>query len=273
MTGEYRSGPLHPHATRNVHDRSDKSLGAVEKATLLLESFPPGGTAIGVTELARKCGFAKSTTHRILQVLETLGMVEWLPGGYRLGHRLRELADLTPGRAPSRFRDCVLPYLLDLYEETHLAIHLGIWNAGNILIIENLYGRNSACIPPYVGDRAPVHCTALGKVLLAYADELTQRRVLTRELKAFTRDTITSPLRLECDLQAVQRDGIAVSCSEFLPGIVNVAAPVWGSGRSVVAAISVSGPEDRLDVSGASRHIRRITHAASLSQCASDKTA
>ena len=280
VASEDRFGLFYSARGPNVRDRflsyssggSDKALGAVEKATLLLDSFPPRGGVIGVSELARKCGFAKSTTHRILQILESLGMVEWLPDGYRLGYRVQELADLAADRRPSRFRDCVLPYLLDLYEETHLAIHLGVWSAGNVLIIENLYGRNSVCVPPYVGGRAPVHCTALGKVLLAYADELTQQRILARGLRAFTRDTITSPLRLERDLQTVRRDGIAVSWSEFLPGIVNVAAPVWGRGRTVSGAISVSGPEDRLDVAGASRHIRRIAHAASMSQCTSDSS-
>jgi DNA-binding IclR family transcriptional regulator len=275
VAGEYRSEHLDSinRASYCYTGGPDNPLGAVEKATMVLESFPPGRTAIGVSELARRCGFAKSTTHRILQILEAVGMVERLTNGYRLGHRLRELADIAGGRAPSQFRDCVLPHLLDLYEETHLAIHLGVWSGGEVLIVENLYGRNTVYVPPHVGTRAPLHCTALGKVLLAHADERSQRRVLEENLRAFTRETITSPLRLEHELQSVRRDGIAFSWSEFLPGIANVAVPIWGPGRTVTAAISVAGPEDRLDVAAASRHIRRVAHAASLSQCAGGKTA
>lgn len=250
-----------------IGDGSDLSQGAVEKAIMVIASFPPGRTTIGVSELARRCGLAKSTTHRILQVLQTIGMVERIAAGYRLGHRVLELADIAEGRAPSRFRDCVLPFLLDLYEETHLTVQLGVWSGTRVLIAENLHGRNAFAVPPRVGARAPAHCTALGRVLLAHADEHKYQRIMSEELRAFTQDTITTPGSLEREIHTVREEGIAFSWNEFIPGIVQIAAPIWGPGRCVTAAICTSGPENRFDVAVAARHVRRIAHAASASPC------
>jgi DNA-binding IclR family transcriptional regulator len=240
----------------------------VEKAATVIASFPPGGTCVGVSELARRCGLAKSTTHRTLQILRAIGMVERGAAGYRLGHRLQELAEIAGGRAPSRLRDCVLPYLLELYEETHLTIHLGVWSGPRVLIVENLHGHHYLAIPPQVGTRAPVHCTALGKVLLAHADEDRYQCVMNDGLRPFTQETITTRGSLDRELETVRQEGIAFSWNEYVPATVHVAAPLWGPGRAVTAAISVSGPEDRFDVAVAARHVRRIAHAASVAPCA-----
>lgn len=247
--------------------------GAVEKAAVVLDSFPPGRTPIGVTELARRCGLAKSTTHRTLKVLEAIGMVERAESGYRLGVRLRQLAEISVGRSPSRLRDSVLPYLLELYEETHLTVHLGMWSGEAVLVIENLHGRRGNRIPPLVGTEAPLHCTALGKLLLAYADDHTRRRVAQGEFRAFTRETIVSQKMLDAELESIRSEGIAFSCGEFLPGVVQVAAPLRGASESVSAAISVSGRRGDVDIADAARRVRRIAYAAAASSSFFARTA
>lgn len=245
----------------------DIPSGAVEKAAMVLEAFPPGRTAIGVTELARRCGLAKSTTHRTLRILETIGMVERQESGYLLGCLIRRLADIHDGRSPSQLRDCVLPYMLDLYEETHLTVHLGVWIGGSVLIAENLHGKTDRRMFPEVGVRIPLHCTALGRVLLAHADDYSRLRVLRARLRPFTTETVVSPTVLEQELEAVREVGLARSWNQFLPGIADIAAPIWDTDGSVVAAISVSGPIGCIDIDTAAHHVRRTARAASLSPC------
>ncbi len=232
--------------------------GAVQKAFQVLSAFPPGPATVGVSELSRRCGLAKSTTHRILQILESTGAVEHAPSGYRLGSRIVELADMAVGRKLWQLRDCVLPYLLDLYEETHLTVHFGVWSGSGMLIVETLHGRNGVTTQWRVGTMAPAHCTALGKAFLAFADDVTQSLIV---------DTpVTTSRELREELRAIRQEGVAFSSNEFLPGVASVATPVWGSRRSVVAAISVSGPRERLDAY-ATRQVRLAAHATSISPC------
>jgi IclR family transcriptional regulator, acetate operon repressor len=94
----------------------------------------------------------------------------------------------------------------------------------------------------WVGLSVPLHCAALGKVLLAYdAAELPPGRLVRR-----TGNTITSREALRADLADVRRRGYAVTNEELEPGLVAVAAPVYRDGSTVVAALSVSGPASRL---------------------------
>lgn len=253
-----------------AEDDRDIPSGAIEKAHLVLGSFPSGRGTVGVSELARRSGVAKSTTHRILQILETTGMVERLPAGYRLGHRLHELADMAGGRSPSQIRECVLPHLLDLYEETHLTVHLAVWSGTDVLIAERLHGRHHAGVPPQVGVRFPAFRAALGKVLLAYADEAVQWRVVRESLPA--EDDAGAAGRLEWALRDIRRCGVALGSADFSPGVVCVAAPVRGP-RRAPAAISVSGIGGRFDVNAATGRIRRAAYAASSSHCGAERSA
>lgn len=240
-------------------------LGAVEKADLVLGSFPRDRVCVGVTELARRCGLAKSTTHRVLQVLETIGMVIRLPAGYRLGHRLHELADIASGERPSQIRECVLPHLLDLYEQTRLTVHLGVWTGGEVLIADRLHGHTGQCVPPPVGTRVTACSSALGKVVLAYAAEPAlwpARDPLATSSPA----TQISQARLETELRTIRQQGVAFCPYGPLPGVVSVAAPVWGPRRSLVAAISVSGHRTRFDTGTV---VRQVRHAASAATSAS----
>jgi DNA-binding IclR family transcriptional regulator len=246
---------------------ADSPLGAVEKADLVLGSFPPDRGCVGVTELARRCGLAKSTTHRVLQVLEAIGMVARLPGGYRLGHRLHELASIAGGGRPSQIRECVLPHLLDLYEQTHLTVHLGVWTDGEVLIADRLHGRAGQCVPPQVGTRVTARSSALGKVMLAYAAEPARRQAEPSPA------TQLSQARLEAELRTIRQQGIAFCPDGPLPGVVRVAAPVWGPRRSLIAAISVSGHRARFDASTVVRHVRHAASAASAAARSADRSA
>jgi DNA-binding IclR family transcriptional regulator len=241
---------------------ADSPLGAVEKADLVLGSFPPGRGCVGVTELAHRCGLAKSTTHRVLQVLEAIGMVARQPTGYRLGHRLHELASIAGGGRPSQIRECVLPHLLDLYEHTHLTIHLGIWTDGEVLIADRLHGHAGQCVPPQVGSRTAAQECALGKVMLAYAPEPAEPAHRLARPRA-AGPVPTAHTRLEAELRAIRQDGIAFCPDTPLPGVVCVAAPVWGPHRILAAAISVSGPRARFDAGSVIGHVRRAACAAS----------
>jgi DNA-binding IclR family transcriptional regulator len=190
-----------------------------------------------------------------------------LGGGSSERARIRLLAYTYDGRSPSQLRNCVLPYLLDLYEATHLTVHLGVWSGGRVLIVENLHGRTAAMTFAEAGSLVPAPCTALGRVLLAHAGEYARLRALRGGLRSYTAETMVSPVLLAREPEGVHRLGVARTANQFLPGMTEVAAPIVDANRSVVAAVSVSGPTGHFDGEGVSRLVRHAAQEASLSPC------
>ncbi|MFE6974947.1 IclR family transcriptional regulator [Streptomyces sp. NPDC057682] len=237
--------------------------GAVEKSLLILDILPGDGNAIGVSEVARRIGLPKTTVHRILGLLTELGLAEHRPAGYGLGRRIIDLVRETPCMRTTQLRDRLLPYLCDLYRLTDEAVHLGVLRDQGVLCLERLHGVRSAALPVRVGSILPAHGTAMGKVLLAFADDVLREEWLTTRLTAHTARTLTGGAALQRELELVRSRGFAVDRGEFRPQVMCLAAPVWGRGRTLAAAVSVSGPAHRLDPAETTRQLRHVAHAAS----------
>ncbi|MFI9428969.1 IclR family transcriptional regulator [Streptomyces achromogenes] len=237
--------------------------GAVEKSFLVLDHLPGDGNLIGVSELARRTGLSKTTVHRILGLLTGLGLADHPAGGYRLGRRIVDIVAQTPCVRTQALRDQLLPYLLDLYRLTDEAVHLGVLREQGVLCLERLHGHRSAPLPLRIGSILPPHATALGKALLAFTDEPLDTRGLAGDLPAVTSRTLATGTLLQTELDQVRGHGVAVDQGEFKPGVACVAVPLWGRGRALAGAVSVSGPAYRLDVERTARELRRVAYAAS----------
>jgi IclR family transcriptional regulator, KDG regulon repressor len=115
-----------PPPTRSaVNDGDPAGDGPLERALALVEAFSAVNDTVGVSELARRCGMPKSTAHRILGLLERSRLVRRVPAGYRLGCRLYDLVN-SLHRCQHKLRECLLPYLVDIYEATHATVHLWV---------------------------------------------------------------------------------------------------------------------------------------------------
>jgi DNA-binding IclR family transcriptional regulator len=139
-----------------------------------------------------------------------------------------------------------MPFLQDLYERTHETVHLGVREGHEVVYIAKIGGHRQAKAPSRTGGRMPMHCTAIGKVLLAHAGEDEQAAVLTGPLERRTPHTVIAPGILRRQLSTAVETGVAYEREESTPGLLCVAAPVLKpDGRTVVAAISVTGPVGR----------------------------
>jgi DNA-binding IclR family transcriptional regulator len=217
---------------------------SVGKALALLDAFDSPAAALGVTELARRAGLPKSTAFRLLAALEAGSFVERNGNRWCLGRRLFELGNLVSYCRPRNLRDVALPFLSDLYELTHETVHLAVLEGIEVLYVEKLYGHNKVRTPSQVGGRVPAHCSALGKAMLAYADEATVAKVIAGGLDARTPYTIVVPSLFRAEIDAVRREGVAFDREEATLGLTCVAAAVFRDGRAV-AAVSVSGHSSR----------------------------
>lgn len=219
----------------------DKSLSVLE---LLLQK----GSSMNMTELSEKLGFYPSTIHRILDTLKHWGYVEQDPHTqkYQLGLKALEL-----GMAKLHQMDLVreaTPYLKELVNQCNETVHLGVLEEGEVLYLAKEESSHTIRMISYVGKRAPLHCTSLGKVLLAYLSTEERKEILGEKvLPRLTENTITDKRELEKELSKIREQGFALDREENEKDVRCVAAPIRNYQGEVIAAISISSPIFRID--------------------------
>lgn len=247
--------------TTSVAEPVRDDRAAVDKAISLLVAFGDHtGSGLGVSELARRARLSKSTAYRVLGMLERNGVVERAGTRYRLGARLNELGRAVYAPGHERIRDLLLPFLSDLYEVTRQTVHVAALHDTDVVYLAKLYGHRSVPAPSRIGGRLPAHCTAVGKVLLAYDPEAAGR--LTGPLPRLTPRTISDPAQLAAELDRIRREGVAFDEEESQLGLSCVAAVVFGAGGRPVAALSISSPLGRVDTRRLSADLRRVAATA-----------
>ena len=227
------------------------------RAATILDAFDGTRPVLSLSELAARTGLPKSTVHRFAEQLLDLGWFERAPGGYRVGMRLFEVGGLAD--RSHRLREAALPLMHALSAATQCAVHLGVLDHGEVVYLEKLPIRGLP-LPTRDGGRMPAHCTALGKVMLAYAGPEEIERVVAAGLPARTPRTIVDPACLRAHLEEVRLRGVAYDGEEACPGVACVAAPIRGAGRAV-GAVSATGHQGRLDLRAAEAGVRRVAQA------------
>jgi DNA-binding IclR family transcriptional regulator len=200
---------------------------------------------LGISEVARRVGVAKSTAHRLLTTLCARGMAEQNPetGRYRLGMHLFALGQLAASR--SQMHRLALPLLAELKQRTGDTIHLAIPDGVDMLYVERLETVREMRLMSAVPRRIPCHATSSGKAVAAFDDHLATARV-TAGLTQETASTLISPVQYRADLLKTRRRGYAVSVDETVVGLTSVAAPVFDHTGKACAAISIVGPTARI---------------------------
>ncbi len=218
-----------------------KALGILK---FLAEGDAPCYT---LTHLSRALRLHVSTVHRLLVNLVREGYVEQdeATGGYRLSFRVLRMGLRVLERLD--FRRVAEPLLRRLNEQTQETVHLAILRGDRVLSIEKYGSPQPVGMMAPLGGILPVHCTGVGKALLAYQDEELLKRLAGPEgLERFTANTLTSLGQLRKELARVRGEGYAVDNEEAVEGLRCVAAPLFDHTGQVVAAFSVAGPAARL---------------------------
>lgn len=210
----------------------------LQRANLLLDAFGPQHRYLTLSSIVMRTGLPKSTVHRTAQQMTALGWLTYENGKYSLGTRMFELAGLSSVR--HELREAALPYMEDLYEATHITLHLGVRKGHEVLYIEKIAGHDRITELSQVGGRMPLHCTAIGKALLAYSPESVFEDVVKHGLVRRTQATITSPTQLRRELATIADSHVSFDREESSIGVCCVAAPIHGPDRTVVAAMSVT---------------------------------
>ncbi|WP_344007721.1 IclR family transcriptional regulator [Streptomyces thermocarboxydovorans] len=213
---------------------------SVSTAFELLDCFR-GAHELGVSDLARRLGVAKSTVHRLLTTLCIRGLVEKNAetGLYQLGLHLLELGQL----AASRFQlsQSALPLLEDVRQRTGCTVHLAVPEGADVLYVERLHSLNGVRLFANVGRRLPAHCASSGKAIAAFDPAFAELR-LAAGFPAVAPSTIRTPAAWDRALDETRRRGVALSRDEATVGLMSLAAPVRDRAGRARAAISIGGP-------------------------------
>lgn len=227
-------------------------LGAtqtVQRALAILNCFNEGQPRLRVADVARLLGFSQSTASRLLSTMESLGFVSRDPstGLYGVGLSAVTLAGIALNEMEVRRQ--AMASLSAVAADLGLVANLSILHEDAIFYVASVGGVLAPRIHTVVGRHNPLHCTAMGKVLLAHLPEETRESVLSRiNYVRCTPFTVTSAEELRPILEQVRQRGYGIDREEIILGRGCIAAPVRDAGGTVIAAVSVSGPLSHLNL-------------------------
>jgi IclR family pca regulon transcriptional regulator len=220
---------------------------SLERGLAVLCAFTPDRPALGISELARKLALTRSTTHRYVTTLATLGFLDQDDSTrqYRLGPRVLDLGFSMLGSL--ELREIAGPHLRRLTDATGHTSNLAIRDDTDVILIDRVRGRPGRYhhleFTLHVGSRIPAYCSATGKVLLAYLPRPDLDRLLSRiDFVQRGPRTLTSKEALLAELERVRRTGLAVNDEELESALRSIAAPVRARSGEVIAAVNVSIP-------------------------------
>jgi IclR family acetate operon transcriptional repressor len=222
---------------------------AVERAVLILQLLSQEPEGLTISQITKKTSISKSTVFTILTTLNLYGLVERMEetGRYQLGIGLFTLGSSVIERLDSRSR--AYPILKRLAQQTQLTTHLGIIDKDEVIYIEKIEGQGPIKISSAIGRRMGVHCTSLGKAILAELPEEGLQTIFAEDsLPQRTPNTITSVQLLQADLSQTKKRGYSFDDEENELGIRCLGAPIFNHRGEVMYAVSISGPRDRVSL-------------------------
>jgi DNA-binding IclR family transcriptional regulator len=238
-------------------------INSIIRASNILRCLSGEKTHFKISEIAHQLQLDRSTTYRILLSLEKCGFVEKdkKTGEYSLG-----VATFETGNTYLRRMDFIQiskPIMADLALEVQETVHLAVLSDTEIVYVDKVDSPRTLGVMSKIGQRAPVYCTALGKVLLAHQpnDELS-RIVQQIKLKLFTRNTISSKRKLVEELRKIRKQGYSLDQKEYEQDVECIGAPIRNHLGNTIAAISISGPQRKINTPQEKQFIGHVVKAA-----------
>ena len=212
----------------------------------MLQLLAGSHRGLPAAEIAKLSGLPVSTVHRFLVNLESGGFLSRdNTGNYHLGVACVFLG--AAAREQLDIRTVSLPHLHILNHRTRETVHLTVRHHASAVYIEKLDSPQPLRIHSRIGASVPLHCSAVGKILLAYMSEPERDKLLSQlELQRFTENTVGSIQELQTQLARVRKNGYASDLEEHELHVRCIAAPIWDHAGGVNASLSVTGPAFRM---------------------------
>jgi IclR family acetate operon transcriptional repressor len=234
------------------------------RAFAVLDYVVKAGRPVLATDIADHLELPKPTVYRMIEQFEAEGFLhrQFMSRRVAVGPRLTDFAfDIlrsTVQYAPRR------QILNNLVAEAHETCNLGSLEGGQIVYFDRVEATHWPLQLHFrIGSRVPLHCTAIGKLFLAFLPDSKRAMLLEQiELGPLTANTITTMAGLEAEIEQVRREGLAVDREEYIAGVVCLAAPIFNTRQEITAGIAIQAPAARMPVAEAYRYRLALQAAA-----------
>ncbi len=223
---------------------------------------------MSVSDIARDLGTHKSTIFRTLKTLENKGFIEQNPDNekYWLGPKFYTIGLVMKERFS--FTEFIKPHANELMNEFHEVINVSILEKNmtgqlkSVIIYKLLNENKILSVNPGVGSATDFHCSSVGKCLLAFSEQELIQEAKHFPLKKYTSNTVTNWDDMEAQLSLIRQNGYAMDEDEQEVGLTCIGAPIFDKSGKIIAAISMSGPTNRIKNETFQEKIQKVKETA-----------
>jgi len=225
--------------------RATTSVQVIDRAVQLLDAIAAADAPATLKILSAETGLHPSTAHRILTVLAAHALVARGEGGaWLLGRKLRELGSHVAAQAD--LREAARPIMEALRDALGETVNLTVREGNEVVYIDRVISNRMMRVEQVIGSRAPLHVTAVGKLMLGEAgDAAIDAYAAQTGLPAYTKKTLAISERLKADIRRSVKRGYALDNEEAEPGVGCIGVLVRDGSGQAVAGLSISAPIER----------------------------
>jgi DNA-binding IclR family transcriptional regulator len=239
------------------------SVPALDRGLTVLELIAKSKSGLTFSQLARSLDFPASSIHCLLLTFERRGYLyrSEATGRYMCGMKLVRIANTA--MEGITLRETASPLLRDLCMRTGLTVHMAIRERNDVMLIAKVSSVGGQHVSTWIGKRIDVHCTSLGKCLIAYLPESEIDEIIREHgLLRHNENTISSAKRLKLDLEKARARGYAIDDQEEEIGMCCIGAPVFDANGDVIAAVSISGTTVQIDLENCKELVEAVQQTA-----------
>jgi IclR family acetate operon transcriptional repressor len=253
-----------PASAREARGERDDKSGLAERSFAVLDCVARANAPLAVPDIVAAVDLPRATVYRLVDWFEREGYLARDLARKRIviGPRLAALAfNVLRASMHVAPRRAILQALAHTVGET---CNIGTLDGGEIVYLDRVETETWPLRLQFsVGSHVPLHCTAIGKLFLAFLPPRQRRALLgALELRRFTDTTVTDPAALGRALDQIRKEAVSLDAQEFLSGVVCIAVPILGPRGEIRAAVAVQAPEARMSVADARRHLPALREAA-----------
>ncbi len=248
---------------KNKKGKEKKTIASVIKAIEVIEYIAYSEKEVGVTEISNGLNYGVSATYHLLNTLKECNIIiqNEKTKKFKLGLKVWQIGMLAYGQ--NHISIILKPYLKKLKELTGETANLTIMDNYQIVYIAQEESDRLVKMFTRLGAKAPLHCTAAGKVLLAYKSEEIQKQIIEKiEFIQYTSNTIVKKEDFIKELIEIRKNGYAFDNEEREPGVSCIGAPIFNLNNEAIASITISGPTSRFTKENKEKWVNSVSQVA-----------
>lgn len=231
--------------TKEKAPTGSNHVKSVLKAFEIMEELDSAGE-LGIGEISERLSMDKGTVHRIINTVKEAGYVIQNQDNKKYANSFKLLAMGNRVLERTGVQKTLRPFIKEIWDKTGETVNVGTVADGKIIYIDKIESKSPIKVGQKIGARVPIHCSALGKAILAFTPEPEKSNIIAGlDLESYTSHTITTKTQFQNNLSEITEKGYALDDEEYVEGLICIATPIINYHGIPIAAISISCPKYR----------------------------